>query len=215
MASYNTKSCNVIKFKPGVITEANANLLDTLRLASIMVDPRCMALFGRMANPAQDRLAVDFPELRIQAIKQKLLEILAHDFVNNVNFNPNCQPDIQHWCEGADYDVSHPQEARSWIWVSQKLQYIKTGMSTLLANFHKSGDLENGMDDGDRDVLFWKNFCNQQPLWFWIYMCWQRGRNVPAWNTALVPDDQRLDITGEENEEAPDEVVVFCANTCS
>jgi hypothetical protein len=70
------------------------------------------------------------------------------------------------------------------------------------------GDLENGMDDEQRDVRFWKHFCNQQPLWFWIYMCWERGRNVPAWNTALVPDDQRLDITGEEND---DEVVVYCA----
>jgi hypothetical protein len=139
MSAYTSSKTNTVRFKAGVITDTNPGLVDTLRLASIMVDPRCVHLFGRMANPSQDRLAIDFPELRIQAVKQQLLEMLAKDFFNNVNFSPSSQPDIRSWSDGADFDISVPQEQRSWIWISQKLQYIKQGMTTLLSNFSKSG----------------------------------------------------------------------------
>jgi hypothetical protein len=224
MVAYTSSKTNTVRFKAGIITDSNPALVDTLRLAAIMVDPRCVQLFGRMANPTQDRLALDFPELRIQAVKQQLLEILAKDFFNNVNFSPSSQPDIQCWSDGADFDVSVPQEQRSWMWLTQKLQYIKQGMTTLLANFSKSGsiythamyaashaashhvprsesgDLENGMDDSERDMQFWEKFCNRQAEWFWIYMCWERGRKVPSWSTALLPDEWRLDV-GVENEQ--------------
>ena len=141
MVAYTSSKTNTVRFKAGIITDSNPALVDTLRLASIMVDPRCVQLFGRMANPTQDRLALDFPELRIQAVKQQLLEILAKDFFNNVNFSPSSQPDIQCWSDGADFDVSVPQEQRSWMWLTQKMQYIKQGMTTLLANFSKSGSI--------------------------------------------------------------------------
>jgi hypothetical protein len=91
------------------------------------------------------------------------------------------------------------------MWVAQKLQFIKTGMTTLLSNFKKSGDLANDMDDMERDRLFFENFCNRQALWFWIYMAWERGRNVPAWNTALLPDEHRLDL-GADSGSQPAEV---------
>jgi hypothetical protein len=116
----------------------NAGTQDTLRLAAIMIDPRCVELFGRMANPAQDRLALQFPELRANAIKQQLLQLLTTDFFNNPAFCPTHHADISNWCD-AEYDVSAPCETRSWIWVGEKIRYIKTGMTTLLANFTKSG----------------------------------------------------------------------------
>jgi hypothetical protein len=33
-------------------------------------------------------------------------------------------------------------------------------------------------------------------------MCWDHGRNVPSWNTSLLPDDQRLDVGIDVNERA-------------
>jgi hypothetical protein len=199
------KPGNAVRFKSGVIPEVNGAMVDTLRLASIMVDPRCVELFGRMANPSQDRLALDFPELRIQAVKQQLLELLTSHYVNNGDFSPLAQPNISQWCDGATIDVTRPHESRTWMWVAQKLQFIKTGMTTLLSNFKKSGDLANDMDDMERDRLFFENFCNRQALWFWIYMAWERGRNVPAWNTALLPDEHRLDL-GADSGSQPAEV---------
>lgn len=147
-----------------------------------------------MANPQQDRIALEFPELRIQAVKQQLLELLTNQCFNDHNFNPQHQPDIAHWFPGSNYDVSRPHERRTWIWIAQKLQFIKTGMTTLLANFGKSGNLSNDTDDHARDLQFFEKFCNHQPLWFWVYMCWDHGRNVPLWNTSLLPEEQRLDI---------------------
>ena len=157
-----------------------------------------MELFGRMANPSQDKIALDFPELRIQAVKQQLLQLLTDSFFNNHSFSPQHQPDISSWYPSSNYDVSHPHERRTWIWIAQKLQFIKTGMTTLMANFSSSGNLSNDADDHTRDLKFFQDFSRQQPLWFWIYMCWDHGRNIPSWNTSLLPDDQRLDI-GTDN----------------
>ena len=41
-------------------------------------------------------------------------------------------------------------------------------------------------------------------------MCWDHGRNVPSWNTSLLPDDQRLDVGSDDRaasgENSPDKV---------
>jgi hypothetical protein len=181
---------------------------------------RCADLLGRMANPRQDRLAVQLPELRIQAVKQMLLEELMNQYVNNVQFTPHVIPDISHWFPNNNFDVNMPHEHRTWIWVSQKMHFIKAGMSSLMANFHQSGDNANDIDDHSRDLEFYQNFCHHQALWFWIYMCpstssffiffisfqtcflnlfsslrrcWDHGRNIPVYNMCLLPDDQRLE----------------------
>lgn len=149
-----------------------------------------------MANPAQDRIALDFPELRIAAVKQQLLELFTQDYFNNPSFSPTHQPDVTAWYPDSScvFDVSRPHERRTWIWIAQKLQFIKTGMTSLLANFMRSGNLAADADDHVRDLKFFQDFSHQQPLWFWIYMCWDHGRNVPAWNTSLLPEDMRMDI---------------------
>jgi len=221
MATYTATKSNTVRFKPGIMPEVNNGLVDTLRLASIMVDPRCVELFGRMANPRQDRLALDFPELRIQAVKQKLLELLSTDFFNNTAYSPMSQPNVSQWCEGVFFDVSVPREQRNWMWLAQKLQFIKSGMSTLLSNFNKSGDLANDMDDSERDRLFFENFCNRQAMWFWIYLAWDHGRNLPAWNTSLLPDEQRLELGVDSNsvvsasasqqDDVPNSLLIFCS----
>jgi len=40
MSKYTQNKSNVIKWRPGVVPEENPNLLDQMRLASIMIDPR-------------------------------------------------------------------------------------------------------------------------------------------------------------------------------
>ena len=38
-------------------------------------------------------------------------------------------------------------------------------------------------------------FCNRQPMWMFIYLLWDHGRNANyAWNAILLPDNMRLDI---------------------
>ncbi len=175
LTKYTQNKANVVKWKPGIVPEENPNLLDQLRLASIMIDPRfdsfflfiyyfmcsshvcrCMELFGRMANPSQDKIALEFPELRIQAVKQQLLQLLTDSFFNDFNFSPLHQPDVSAWYPGSNYDVSRPFERRTWIWIAQKLQFIKTGMTTLLSNFSASGNLSNDADDHTRDLKFFQ-----------------------------------------------------------
>ena len=160
-----------------------------------------------MANPAQDKIALDFPELRIAAVKQQLLELFTQDYFNNPSFSPTHQPDVTAWYPDSScvFDVSRPHERRTWIWIAQKLQFIKTGMTSLLANFMRSGNLAADADDHVRDLKFFQDFSHQQPLWFWIYMCWDHGRNVPAWNTSLLPEDMRMDIGADDVDNVQEE----------
>ena len=117
LSAYNAQKQYVIRFKPFVFPEVSPVLVDTLRVASMMVDPACIDLFGRLSNPVQDRSGSDFPEMRIVAVRQRLLEEIAHDFFNNVDYCPAKNPDISAWTN-MDLDVSRPHETRSWIWVS-------------------------------------------------------------------------------------------------
>ena len=82
----------------------------------------------------------------------------------------------------------------SLLQVAQKMAEIKQAMSTLLCNFNKSGDLANDLDDHSRDLLFFQNFAKSDPMWFWIYMAWNHGRNLPAWNVALLPESESFDF---------------------
>ena len=123
-----------------------------------------MDLFGRMANPSQDKIALEFPELRIQAVKQQLLQLLTDSFFNDFTFSPLHQPDVSAWYPGSNYDVSRPFERRTWIWIAQKLQFIKTGMTTLLSNFSASGNLANDADDHTRDLKFFQVYGLAHPF---------------------------------------------------
>ena len=143
MVLYTSAKSNVVKFKAGVVPELNSALNDTLRVAAMMIDPACVDLFGRMANPRQDRMALDNPELRIASVKQQLMEEITSFYFNSVNWAPASIPDISSWCPDINIDVTVPGERRTWIWVASKIQYIKTGMTTLLSNFNKSGQSQH------------------------------------------------------------------------
>ena len=117
MTTYTAAKANAVRVKPGSFPEVNAVAQDTCRLASFMVDPRCIEIFGRMANPRQDRLSVDFPELRIVEVKQRLMEEFTKDFFNNPDVSPQSNPSIVAWCN-VEYDAHPaPPVPRDWMWV--------------------------------------------------------------------------------------------------
>ena len=67
-------------------------------------------------------------------------------------------------------------------------------MTIALRNFNTSGNLANGKDDMQRDLQFWNDFCHGDATLFYIYMAWDHGKQVPAWNSALLPEAQRIDL---------------------
>ena len=70
-----------------------------------------------------------------------------------------------------------------------------------MANFSKSGDLVNDADHVARDLEFFEHFAKRDALWFWIYLCWNHGLNVPVWNLTSLPEGESLDLGGEERDE--------------
>ena len=97
-------------------------------------------------------------------------------------------------CGCVQMTMCHVSVALICLQVSHKIAEIRTHMAVLLTNFGRSGDLANSLDHHDRDRQFFENFAKGQPMWFWIYLAWDHGRNVPAWNTSLLPDDESLEL---------------------
>jgi hypothetical protein len=84
---------------------------------------------------------------------------------NDVNYVPSATADVTDYAPHFFLSIAQPAEHRDYGWISTTFQSVKTQMGIFLANFNKSGDLENDVNDSVRDVKFWKNFCNKQPMW--------------------------------------------------
>jgi hypothetical protein len=196
LQNYNVTQNHVIRFKPGVFPEVSEVQHWTARVAACMVEPILQSEFHAMANANQSRLAVHEPDLRINSNKQRIIERITKDFVNNPNFIPQSNPSVAEWCD-TDYDSSViGKEPRSWVWVGMKIQEIKTGMTKLMKNFCKSGEGVNDQDHVNRDLEFFENFAKRDALWFWIYLCWDRGNNIPVWHFASLPENESMDLGG-------------------
>jgi hypothetical protein len=63
-----------------------------------------------------------------------------------------------------------------------------------MKNFNKSGEGLNDSDMHARDLDFFENYAKRDALWFWIYLCWDHGINIPVWNLASLPEQESLDV---------------------
>jgi hypothetical protein len=217
LANYNIIQNHVVKFKPGVFPEASEVQQWCARLAACMVEPSLQEFFHSMCNANSERLAVHEPSLRIASSKQRIIERITNDYVNNANFIPQANPTIAEWCD-ADFDSSVVgKEPRTWIWVATKIQAIKTSMTRLMSNFHKSGDLLNDADHVARDLEFFDKFAKRDALWFWIYLCWDHGRNIPVWNVTSLPEGESFDlgVSGGPGQDSRDEIAVVSSSKSS
>lgn len=198
LASYNIIQNHVVKFKPGVFPEVSEVQQWTARLAACMVEPCLQEDFHSMCNANPERLAVHEPDLRIASSKQRIVERITNHFLNNPGFSPQSNPSVAEWCD-TDFDSSVlGKEPRTWLWVASKIQAIKTTMTRLMKNFNRSGDLVNDSDHVARDLEFFNKFAHRDALWFWIYLCWNRGIDIPVWNVTSLPEGESLDLGGDE-----------------
>jgi hypothetical protein len=129
LTTYNITQNHVIRFKSGVFPEVSNVQQWTARVAAIMIEPCLQDDFHSMTNANPSRLAVHEPSLRITNHRQRILERITNDYVNNPSFIPQSNPSIASWCND-DYDSSVVgKEPRSWVWVSSKIQEIKKTMT--------------------------------------------------------------------------------------
>lgn len=125
---------------------------------------------------------------------------------NDALFVPAANANITCWAPDFFVNTGQAAETRDYGWIATEFTHMKTEMGLLMSNFNKSGDLANDLDDSARDTLFWNNFCKKQPLWMYIYMLWDHGRDSRyAWNAIILPDEQRMEF-GLREELTPSQV---------
>ena len=166
-------------------------MLIACRVAALMREPSLQHLFHSMSNPQQTRAAVDegngASEMRTRAYMD-----FAFVF-NDHSFCPHFAVDVKLWVN-VTIDVTLPPFQKPWIWVAEAMTEIKRKMTLTLRNFSTSGNLANDSNDMSRDMQFWCDFCNGDPVIFYTYMAWDHGKDVPSWNSTLLPPAQRLEI---------------------
>jgi hypothetical protein len=178
----------------GLFIDATPVMIDTCRLAALMIEPCMYKFLSEKSDPPQNRQASDTPALRASNLAQECLQELTR-LHNDVNFVPEHNASITMYAPDIFISTAQPAEQRDYAWIATTFRDIKKDMGTLVQNFNSSGDLENGLGDADRDNIFWNNFAKKQPLWMYIYFLWDHGRNTAlAWNTIVLPEDQMLDV---------------------
>jgi hypothetical protein len=157
-----------------------------------MREPTLQRLFHDMANPPQDRFALDNKALHATQVRTKCYQDFAKVY-NDMNFIPHFAVDVSAWCD-VQICVDQPPKQHAWTWVAETMGKIRTKMSIVMRRFTQSGDLENHLDDSARDMKFWSQFSFGDPVTFYIYMAWDHGRVVPAWNSSMLQKDMQIDI---------------------
>ena len=182
-----------IKIKDGLFPKFTETQTNTVRIALFMVSACTQQILHAMSNPDQSRAALDNAETRVVAARTEMFNSFTavvnssqapdHPIVDMLNFN------------GIMVDTTHLLgPSLTMLQVATSMRDIKREMSILMRNFNQSGHLENGADDFDRDVLFYDNFAKGDAVMFAIYLAWDHGRNMPPWNSTLLPAEMQLDL---------------------
>ncbi len=196
MAAYN--KTNAIKIFQGIFQDASAVQIDTCRLAALMVEPHMFTFLANKCSPGQGRDYADNPKLRSQTLNQECMQELQR-LHNDANFVPQANASITAYCSDMFISTASPAEQRDYAWICTTFQTIRTTMGTFMSNFSQSGDLANDVNDSARDDKFWNSFCKRQPMWMYIYLLWDHGReSALAWNSILLPKHMSFDMGADD-----------------
>jgi hypothetical protein len=206
MQTYN--KTKMIYIKNGLFEDATSVQIDKCRLAALMVEPQMFAFLAAKSNPSQSRDHSDNPMLRATNINELCMKEMTR-LHNDPEFVPAANANITSWAPDFFVNTGQAAEKRDYGWISTEFTSMKSEMGALMSNFNKSGDLANESDDSTRDALFWNNYCKKQPLWMYIYMLWDHGRDSRyAWNAIILPDNQRMEFGLREANQVPSQVTM-------
>jgi hypothetical protein len=190
-----------IKIKDGLFSKFTDLQSNTVRIALFMASVAAQSILHAMSNPDQSKRAIDNPETRVAAIRSALYKEFT-DLVNSSSTPDTCIVHMMDFC-GFDADCTERRgEPMPLVQVASIMRDIKTHVSNLVHRFNSSGKGLNGADSFDRDLDFYENYARGDAVWFAIYLAWGHGRQIPAWNSIVLPEDEQLD-TFDMQQSAP------------
>ena len=167
--------------------------VNIVRVASFMVSACTQQILHAMSNPDQSRAAMDNPETRVVAARTDMYQKFT-DIVNSDEMPDRCIINMTDF-NGIVVDCSVLRgPALTMVQVSSIMRDVKRDMAKYMRNFEASGKGVNGSDDFERDCEFYDQFVHGNAVIFAVYLAWERGRNIPRWNSTLLPADQQLDV---------------------
>jgi hypothetical protein len=181
-----------IRIKDGLFPKFTDRQCNTVRIALFMVSSCTQQILHAMSNPSQSNVAMNNAETRVVAVRTESYKQFT-DIVNSDDAPDQKLVDMSD-INGIVVDCScRLGPPMNILEVSTIMRDIKKDMSTLMRNFNGSGKLANGLDDYERDLEFYDAFAKGDALIFAVYLAWGHGRNIPAWNSVLLPPAVQLD----------------------
>lgn len=191
-----------IKIKDGLFGKFTDLQSNTVRIALFMASTVAQPILHAMSNPDQTKRALDNAETRVVSTRSALYKQFT-DLFNSAAEPDTCIVHMMDFC-GFDVDCTRRLgEPMPLVQVSSIMRDIKSHVSTLVNRFNSSGKGLNGLDSFDRDLDFYENYARGDALWFAIYLAWGHGRNIPAWNSIVLPEEEQLDTFHVEGQPAP------------
>jgi hypothetical protein len=173
---------------------SHADMDSWARLILLLVHSQAQGLWSAAANPAKQREAHDNPELNLQEYTELVETKIMADFFNNSNNKAPTTVDLSVYDIKIVIDASKPPKLpKSVVWMRESRQKLRRLMTVCSKNFNKSGSGQQGIAAVDADTLFWV-FCHRDILVMFMWLAWQRGHNLPAHCTIILPEDEMIDI---------------------
>lgn len=191
MAKYHSNKR--IRIKDGLFPKFTDVQTNKVRIAAFMVSACTQQLLHTMQNPPQCRAAIDESETRAVQVRTSCYQQFT-DIVNSVQSPDFPIIDMTPFNGITVCCAERLGDPMTLLDVSKTMSDLKRDMSKVMSNFNKSGEGLNGADDFERDRDFYDNFIRCDPVMFAVYLSWDHGRNIPAWNSTLLPEENQLDI---------------------
>lgn len=191
MAKYHSNKR--IRIKDGLFPKFTDVQTNKVRIAAFMVSACTQRLLHTMQNPSQSRAAVDDNETRAVTVRTTCYQEFT-DIVNSVQSPDYPIIDMTAFNGITVCCAERLGAPMTLLDVSRAMSDLKREMSKVMSNFNQSGRCENGADDYERDCDFYDNFIRCDPVMFAVYLSWDHGRNIPAWNSTLLPPENQMDI---------------------
>lgn len=164
-----------------------------VRIALFMASARAQPILHAMSNPEQSKSAIDNTETRVVQSRTALYQEFT-DLVNSDEVPDKCCVDMVSFNGIFVNCTSRVGAPLTMLEVCQSMRDMKRDMSIAMSRFLGSGKNANGNDDMERDIEFYDNYVKGNALHFAVYLAWNHGREIPAWNSTLVPVECQLDI---------------------
>lgn len=175
---------------------AHGDVNSIARLLVLLVDSAAQPLWHGAANPETARASFDDKDLALAIVTERIEQKIMDDFFNNITYKAENSVSLSVYSPKFLIDPTKPPAVpKTVVWMRDQRNKMKRIMAACSTKYNASGNGAGGLGATDADTKFWY-FCHQDLLVMFMWLCWQRGYNIPAHCTSALDACDQIDVGG-------------------